>query len=351
MIWFLSPSQAATQNNCEAKHLISKIMKRNYLKVAYLMVSAACSAGRKIAFTVGAVAAIGGAILVTACSDKDDPQESAADKGKAAAATFAACVTAASADIDVCVNGVDELQLAFNADGSPANDYTVAFVEALTEAAKSNPALATLLPSLKEKLDEVATGKPSEGGNTAADTITTNEGVVINGIKWATCNVAAPGTFAASPEAPGMFYQWNRKTAYPVTGNTVNGWDNSYNKGDTWEATNDPSPAGWRIPTYDEQCTLLDKKVSYEWTTQKGVYGGKFTDKTTGASLFLPAACYREGLVGGRLINTSTGGYYWSNSGGGTDFVNAFYLYFSSNRAYNHSFIRSSGLSVRCVAK
>ena len=31
------------------------------------------------------------------------------------------------------------------------------------------------------------------------------EGVVINGVTWATCNVDVPGKFAAKPESPGKF--------------------------------------------------------------------------------------------------------------------------------------------------
>ena len=34
---------------------------------------------------------------------------------------------------------------------------------------------------------------------------------VINGVKWATCNVDAHGKFAATPESYGMLYQWGRK--------------------------------------------------------------------------------------------------------------------------------------------
>ena len=47
----------------------------------------------------------------------------------------------------------------------------------------------------------------SRKDNSASDT--TDLGVVINGVKWATRNVAAPGKFATSPEDAGMFYQWN----------------------------------------------------------------------------------------------------------------------------------------------
>ncbi|MDR0940697.1 MAG: hypothetical protein LBM68_00565, partial [Bacteroidales bacterium] len=91
------------------------------------------------------------------------------------------------------------------------------------------------------------------------------ESVVINGVRWATRNVAEPGTFAANPEDAGMFYQWNRKTARAVTG-SVTSWDNSYPTGIEWEKANDPCPAGYRVPTLQDQASLLDKpKVTNEW--------------------------------------------------------------------------------------
>ena len=37
--------------------------------------------------------------------------------------------------------------------------------------------------------------------------LTHDEGVVINGVRWATRNVDMPGTFAPTPESFGMHYQ------------------------------------------------------------------------------------------------------------------------------------------------
>jgi len=126
----------------------------------------------------------------------------------------------------------------------------------------------------------------SKNDDPKQDTLTVDKGVVINGVKWATRNVAAPGFFAANPEDPGMFYQWNRKKAWPVTG-AVTGWDSSYPTGTTWEQANDPSPAGWRVPTFAEIQSLLDTTyVSNGWTTENGVNGQKFIDKATGDSIF-----------------------------------------------------------------
>jgi len=38
------------------------------------------------------------------------------------------------------------------------------------------------------------------------------ESVVINGVRWATRNVGARGTFVQNPEDYGDYYQWNRGT-------------------------------------------------------------------------------------------------------------------------------------------
>lgn len=141
----------------------------------------------------------------------------------------------------------------------------------------------------------------------------TDAGVVINGVTWATRNVDAFGTFADTPESPGMSYQWNRKTAWALTDIIT---DNTYPTGVTWEKANDPSPSGWRVPTKEELYKLLDtKKVTNMWTTQNGVKGQKFTDRATGNSLFLPTP--------------GTAGWYWSNTPFEyTDLYAAYYLVF-----------------------
>jgi uncharacterized protein (TIGR02145 family) len=174
-----------------------------------------------------------------------------------------------------------------------------------------------------------------------------DKGVVINGVKWATRNVDAAGTFAAKPEDSGMFYQWNRKTAWAATGN-VTGWDDTVPEGATWEKANDPSPAGWRVPTVDEIQTLFDKdKVNKEWTTVNGVKGHRFTDKATGNSIFLPAAggCFNSGA----LYGTGSYGSYWSSTRYGSDV--AYGLSFGRGVVDLGSNGMAYGYSCRCVAE
>jgi len=171
------------------------------------------------------------------------------------------------------------------------------------------------------------------------------KGVLINGVKWAACNVDAPGTFAAKPEDSGMFYQWNRKKAWPATG-AVTGWDRSTPDGHTWAKSNDPSPVGWRVPTDNEFKKLLDTtKVSQEWTTLNGVNCRKFTDRTTGNSLFMPAS----GNYGGKLDNAGLHGCYWSSTADETNY--AYALNFSRSLAALGSNTRGNGRLVRAVAE
>ena len=181
--------------------------------------------------------------------------------------------------------------------------------------------------------------------------------VLINGVKWATCNVDAPGTFAAAPESAGMFYQWNRKIAWSATDPMVNSnggteWDISTPSGIEWTKANDPSPAGYRVPTFDEIQSLLDEdKVTNEWTDNyngTGVSGRIFTDKNNGNSIFLPAVGYRY-ASNGTLSDAGSDGYCWSSTQDGSDL--AYDLYFSSYYADWYGSYRGDGQSVRPVAE
>ena len=175
------------------------------------------------------------------------------------------------------------------------------------------------------------------------DPLTYDKGVVINGVKWATRNVAAPGTFAANPEDAGMFYQWNRKKAWPTTGN-ITDWNTTFPEGNTWEKSNDPSPAGWRVPTLNEIETLFDnEKVTHELTEVNGVYGRKFTDKAKGNSIFFPAAGFRY-FNDGTLYVDGRGGY-WSSTPSENN--NTYFLNLKEGRV--GIFYGSIGYSVRSV--
>ena len=120
-------------------------------------------------------------------------------------------------------------------------------------------------------------------------------GVVIDGIRWATRNVDAPGTFVDNPEDTGMFFQWNRRVGWSSTDPLINSeggtvWDSSVPEGAIWERENDPCPQGWRVPSVAELQSLAG---SYsEWTTQNGVDGRLFG--IAPYQIFLPNVNHRR---------------------------------------------------------
>jgi uncharacterized protein (TIGR02145 family) len=133
------------------------------------------------------------------------------------------------------------------------------------------------------------------------------EGIEIGGVEWAASNIDAPGTFAASPADPGMLYVWDSPVAWEPAGE-VSGWS-------TWQAANDPSPLGWRLPTKAELEILanspsrrVDSPVKGAWyaNTQEDADNG-----TPGKAIFLPSVGQR--LLGNGGLSGTSSGYYWSS--------------------------------------
>lgn len=109
--------------------------------------------------------------------------------------------------------------------------------------------------------------------------------VLINGNVWSTKNVDAPGTFAASPDALGMYYQFNRNVGYPTTPQAApDNWPADYtNDGTNWLPENDPSPEGWRVPTTAEMAALWTLGATWVTKAQTGF-------NTDGIIIGVPAA-------------------------------------------------------------
>ena len=172
----------------------------------------------------------------------------------------------------------------------------------------------------------------------------TDVGVVIDGLRWATRNVGAPGTFAATPEDPGMFYQWNRNTAWPATG-TVTGWNTTYERATEWARANDPCPRGWRVPTQAEFNSL--RMAGTEWTNRNGVYGRTFG--TAPNQIFLPAAGWRYN-TDGSLQSANRVGDYWTSQP--TAESMAWSLFFNPpSHSVGVPSMRGHAFPIRCVAE
>lgn len=185
-----------------------------------------------------------------------------------------------------------------------------------------------------------------EGGD-----IPDGETVVINGVTWATANVDIPGTFAASPTDMGLLFQFNRITGYSTEGNTAYDasgeitftWNPNGEAGDTWDSANDPCPDGYRVPTADELRTLADAE-NVDWVYD--VTGTTFTDKNTGAVMFMPGGVERNSSTGA-LWNPAWGAYWSAN---GSSSILAYRLYAGETTTAVNQSTRGCGYFVRCVA-
>jgi len=239
--------------------------------------------------------------------------------------------------------------------GDVAGIYSIAISLDINTTGKDRIATICIRCS-GEEITVTVTQKATTKSGDVPTNVNDEDGVVINGVRWATRNVDAPGTFAATPESYGKFYQWNRKKAWSATSAVAGSdesipsdWDESIPSGTTWEPVNDPCPVGWRVPNHAEQVSLFD--AGSVWTSRNGVFGMVFGSGTS--AVFLPAAWYR--LSNGKLIYTpeypqNQEGCYWSSSEAGNGW--AMLMSFSCNGSGPEvSTSRACGFSVRCVAK
>ena len=180
-----------------------------------------------------------------------------------------------------------------------------------------------------------------------APTLTTDPGVMIGNIRWATRNVDLPGTFASTPESAGRFFQWGTRlgvTHHWASTGTVSGWQNTDFRV-AWTPENDPCPQGWRVPTQQELQSL--NNVAHIWTSLNDVNGRLFGIAPN--QIFLPASGWRQERTG--LLSDDVGmrGSYWSSDEAGG--YRAVSSGFSSGSSGVYLHVRARALSIRCVAR
>lgn len=169
----------------------------------------------------------------------------------------------------------------------------------------------------------------------------TEEGVMINGVRWATRNVDAPRTFTTNPEDTGQFYRWGERRGWTPASASSN-WNYSLPTATTWTRANDPCPQGWRIPNEDEMRVL--REAPYERVSRNGVSG--ILVGTAPHQIFMPATGWLL-EYDGRHVGFGANGYYWSDLRTGTGFAR--YFGFNRNSLSLSRTNRGYGFTIRCV--
>ena len=217
-------------------------------------------------------------------------------------------------------------------------------------------------------IDFSAKQEDGNTGNAPAGAVAVDLGLP-SGTKWANMNVGAE-----QPEGYGLYFAWGETVGYGSDTNDGRSfnwasykWCNgsyttltkyctssSYGTVDNKTVLDLEDDAAymnwgnsWRMPTITEIQELLNNTTS-EWTTQNGIKGRKFTSKTNGNSIFLPAAGYRYGSY---LLDQTSGGHYWSSSLDESYPHGARDLYFDSGNAAPSYYYRDYGFTVRPVLR
>lgn len=210
-----------------------------------------------------------------------------------------------------------------------------------------------------------------------------------SGIKWASFNLGA-----SKPEEYGDYYAWGEtepKSDYSwATYKYANGAYDKLtkycpkDKTSYWDVA-DKNPDGevellpsddvahvklggkWRMPTLNDIKELLALSTNEDYTWEKwalakdangneikdawgnAVRGIRITRKSTGATLFLPAAGYCLGTSIGE--SAGSWGDFWSSSLNTDDPNNAYDLYFDSDESDWGSDYRYNGFTVRPVSE
>ena len=173
------------------------------------------------------------------------------------------------------------------------------------------------------------------------------KGVLLNNVCWAKQNVDEPGSFTSSPKSAGKLYLWNQKTGWSVSASVIG--ENAIASGNHWDSTNDPCPAGWRIPTIDETKSLaLIPGSGMSLGTGPpldGFYWFRYSQG--GESVYFPIFGHFSDYD---PITTSKYGY-WSSSGDtdNEEMAWSFGFYYKKTDAHPLLVPRDYALFVRCV--
>lgn len=186
-----------------------------------------------------------------------------------------------------------------------------------------------------------------------------------SGLKWASCNIGA-----SKPEDFGLYFAWGETEGYEgITDEKQFSWsdyklcggsnstltkynnNSSYGTVDTLTTLEQVDDAAYqsdntcRMPTKSDFEELTANTTS-TWETLNGVNGRRFTSKTNGNSIFVPAAGYCND---GSVSNVGSYGFLWSSSLGESNSRGTWDFGFNSGGVGVDYYYRYYGFTVRAV--
>jgi uncharacterized protein (TIGR02145 family) len=187
------------------------------------------------------------------------------------------------------------------------------------------------------------------GADESADPFTPSWKLIGNYYQWGrNTNITSgsPRYGAAGPTGPGS----GEANAGFIVVNTTDAANDAWVDGS--KTTNDPCPAGFRVPTKAQWLAVINTSlntVSYGtgWASSSTNYAAGLRIGSGTSGLFLPAAGSRSGFTGALSLRGQLG-YYWSSTEAGS---NARSLYLTNGLAGVGNISRNSGYSVRCIAE
>lgn len=201
--------------------------------------------------------------------------------------------------------------------------------------------------------------------NTTTDNVTIDYSYVDlglpSGLKWATRNIGA-----TSETDYGDYFMWGSTT--PNTASQCNWANTPFNNGSSlidegyfnsvkgtvcpngilakeYDTATQIMGGDWRMPTRDDLQELLNN-TNHVWVTINNVNGWKFTSKTNGNSIFIPAAGY---CSNGSEQYVGRYGNVWTSSLDNTNLYMALDLEFDTSDCKVTNNDRCNGQSVRGV--
>jgi len=216
-------------------------------------------------------------LMLSGCNDNDSSYVIESDPNRFGVYPVAIPVSAEGGTYELTITGNEAWTIELTESNSSAADWCT-----LSETSGNGQKVITLsvTPStsfvkLRSMIINVKSDDRVLRSKVLQETMVLGEDeVLINGMVWSTKNIGAPGTFASSPDDPGMYYQFNRKIGYPSgpQGDPApENWPASYtNDGTDWLPENDPSPEGWRVPTAAEMVALWELGATWVSKAQTG---------------------------------------------------------------------------------